>query len=47
MQKLLFLLLSLRELPPLPQMLAEGDKGGGDHLEVLDSERNSDDGDAE
>ena len=31
----------------LPQMLAEGESGGGDHLEVLDSEGNSYDRDAE
>ena len=29
------------------QMLTEGKEGGGNHLEVLDSERNSHDGDAE
>ena len=47
MQELLYLLLSLREPLLLPQMLAEGKGGGGNHLEVLDSERNPDDGDAE
>ena len=47
MQELLYLLLSLREPLLLPQMLAEGKGGGGNHLEVLDSEGDSHYGDAE